>query len=104
MKPNDDYGGKGIHFGWETIESEWDDAIDVALRSPYVVQERVPVERTDIPVFSDGEACIESLTVDLDPFLFRGEVEGGMVRLAAGSVVNISQGGGETALVVLKDI
>ena len=51
LKPNDDYGGKGIHIGWETSESEWDDAIEEALRSPYVVQERVPVERTDMPGF-----------------------------------------------------
>jgi hypothetical protein len=32
-----------------------------------------------------------------------GEVEGGMVRLAPGSLVNITQGGGETALAILED-
>jgi hypothetical protein len=50
----------------------------------------------------NGEARIESLTVDFDPFLFRGNVEGGMVRLAAGSLVNITSGGGETALAILE--
>ena len=45
---------------------------------------------------------MESLTVDFDPFLFCGVVEGGMVRLASGSLVNITQGGGETALAILK--
>lgn len=102
LKPNDDYGGKGIHFGWESSESEWDQAIEVALGEHYVVQERVAVERSEIPVFSNGEARIESLTVDFDPFLFKGHVEGGMVRLAAGSLVNITSGGGETALAILE--
>lgn len=102
LKPNDDYGGKGINFGWESTELEWDEAIENALGAKYIVQERVAVEKTNIPVFSDGEARMESLTVDFDPFLFRGVVEGGMVRLAAGSLVNISSGGGETALAILK--
>ncbi len=102
LKPNDEYGGAGIHFGWESSESEWDDAINAALAAPYVVQERVAVEKTDIPVFKDGEARIESLTVDFDPFLFKGHVEGGMVRLAPGSLVNITSGGGETALAILE--
>jgi hypothetical protein len=102
LKPNDEYGGKGISFGWECTEAEWDDAIEAALAADHVVQERAEVERTQIPVFSGGEARIESLNVDFDPYLFMGEVEGGMVRLAAGSLVNITQGGGETALAVLE--
>lgn len=102
LKPNDDYGGKGIKLGWECSESEWDEAIETALGSKYVVQERADVEKTNIPVFREGEARMEQLTVDFDPFLFMGEVEGGMVRLASGSLVNITQGGGETALAILK--
>lgn len=104
LKPNDEYGGKGIYIGWEASESEWDDAIGIALSLPYVVQERVPVEKTDIPAYADGEAAMVSLNVDFDPFLFNGVVEGGMVRLAASSIVNISQGGGETALAILKGV
>ncbi|MBK8302619.1 MAG: hypothetical protein IPK98_04135 [Chloracidobacterium sp.] len=102
LKPNDDYGGKGINFGWESTVSEWDDAIESAVAARYVVQERVAVEKTDIPMFENGEARLRSLTVDFDPFLFQGVVEGGMVRLAAGSLVNISSGGGETALAILE--
>ncbi len=102
LKPNDDYGGKGITFGWESTVSEWDDAIESAVAARYVVQERVAVEKTDIPMFENGEARLRSLTVDFDPFLFQGVVEGGMVRLAAGSLVNISSGGGETALAILE--
>ncbi len=103
LKPNDDYGGTGIKFGWECSESEWYDGIQNALAGQYIVQERVEVEMTDIPVYNEGEARIESLTVDFDPYLFHGTVEGGMVRLAAGSLVNITAGGGETGLAILTD-
>ncbi|MBV9216319.1 MAG: hypothetical protein JO053_09090 [Acidobacteria bacterium] len=102
LKPNDDYGGHGIILGWESSERAWDDAIQAALTEPYVVQERVGNEKVEMPAFAEGTARMETLNVDFDPFLFRGEVEGGMVRLAPGSLVNITQGGGETALAILK--
>ena len=102
LKPNDDYGGSGIVVGWEATESEWDDAIEGALSSPYVVQERAPVEKVLFPTY-DGEAVMEELLIDFDPFLFRGKVEGGLVRLSPRSLVNVAAGGGEAALVVLED-
>ena len=46
---------------------------------------------------------MEELLIDFDPFLFRGKVEGGLVRLSSSSLVNVAQGGGETALIVLED-
>jgi hypothetical protein len=104
LKPNDDYGGKGISIGWECTESEWDDAIDIALAQPFVVQERVNVEKTRIALFSESEAHVEELNVDFDPFLFNGTVEGGLVRLAASSLVNITQGGGEAGLAIVDGV
>ncbi len=104
LKPNDDYGGHGITFGWESSESQWDDAIENALSHQYVVQERVRVDKIEMPVFDGSEARMESLNVDFDPFLFGGHVEGGMVRLGKGSLVNISSGGNETALAILDDV
>lgn len=103
LKPNDDYGGHGIFIGWESSDSEWDDAIQAALRSPYVVQQRVGLEKIRIPTFRSGEAALETLLVDFDPYLFRGQVEGGMVRLSDKTLINVTQGGGETALAILKD-
>jgi hypothetical protein len=40
--------------------------------------------------------------VDTNPFLFRGRVEGAMVRLSASPVVNVSSGGGEAGLFVIE--
>jgi hypothetical protein len=102
LKPNDDYGGKGITLGWETSESEWEQALEDALQHSFIVQERARVGKISIPALSE-KVEMEELLVDFDPFLFDGKVEGGLVRLSAQSLVNVSQGGGETALVVLED-
>ena len=102
LKPNDDYGGKGIIVGWESSKSEWENAIDEALKDSFVVQEKVLVEKQTFPVFAD-KVYLEELLVDFDPFLFLNKVEGGMVRLSSSTLVNVTQGGGQTALVVLED-
>lgn len=101
LKPSDDYGGQGVRLGWESSEGDWDAALEEALENDYVVQEKAPVDKIRIASFADGEAFRQELLVDFDPYLFRGNVEGGMVRLSADSIVNITQGGGETGLVVL---
>lgn len=102
LKPNDDYGGKGITLGWETSESEWEKAIQDALPHPFIVQQRARVGKISIPALSE-KIQMEELLVDFDPFLFDGKVNGGLVRLSGQSLVNVTQGGGETALVVLED-
>lgn len=101
LKPNDDYGGKGISMGWETSPSDWQTAIENALKDSFIVQERVPIEKTSFPAYSDKVEMLE-LLVDFDPFLFMGKVEGGLVRLSSQSLVNITQGGGQTALIILE--
>ncbi|HYE64006.1 MAG TPA: hypothetical protein VD966_00405, partial [Pyrinomonadaceae bacterium] len=102
IKPNDDYGGEGVVLGWEIAPEDWEEAINLALRRPCVVQERVPVQKVLMPVFSD-RLEMEEMLVDFDPFLFLNEVEGGLVRLSSSSLSNVSSGGGETALLVLED-
>lgn len=102
LKPNDDYGGKGITLGWETEAGEWEKAIEEGLGDAYIVQERATVEKKIFPVF-DREVTLEELLVDFDPFLFQNECEGGLVRLSSSSLVNVTQGGGQTALIVLED-
>ncbi len=103
LKPNDDYGGSGIVVGWESSETEWDAAIENALRVPFVVQERVEVAKVNFPTY-DNEASLVNLLIDFDPFIFRGKVEGGLVRLSNQSLVNVAAGGGEAAMVVLEEL
>jgi uncharacterized circularly permuted ATP-grasp superfamily protein len=100
MKPNDEYGGKGVHVGWEMTDTEWEKALEEALRSSYVVQEKVELRRQTFPLL-DGELRFEDLVVDLDPFLFQGEVEGFLTRLSSTSLANVSSGGGQVPAFVV---
>ena len=34
LKPNDEYGGKGVNLGWEMTEGQWDAALESALDDP----------------------------------------------------------------------
>lgn len=102
LKPNDDYGGRGVVLGWETTDKEWKTALQGALEKPYVVQERVNGVRTNMPAYSD-RVSLEEMYVDLNPFLFENKVEGALVRLSPGPLLNVTSGGGQTALLVLED-
>lgn len=102
LKPNDDYGGHGVVLGWETGVEEWREAVKAAFHKPYIVQERVFLERTSIPAYLD-EVYLDSLFVDFNPFLFQNEVEGALIRLSASSLLNVTSGGGQTALLILED-
>jgi hypothetical protein len=103
LKPNDDYGGHGVFLGWETSPKEWDEAILLALTRPYVVQERAPLQKIAMPTFSGG-LRLDEMFVDFNPFLFHNEVEGALVRLSSSSLLNVTSGGGQTALLVLEDL
>ncbi len=102
LKPNDDYGGHGVFIGWETGAEGWERAILLALEHPYVVQERVPIKKVQIPTFTD-QVRMEEMFIDFNPFLFDNEPEGALVRLSSSSLLNVTAGGGQTALLVLEN-
>ncbi len=94
MKPNDEYGGKGVFIGWETSGAEWARALQEALRTPYVVQQRVELRRQAFPELGP-ELRFRDFVVDLDPYVFDGEVEGFLTRLSGTSLANVTSGGGQ---------
>jgi uncharacterized circularly permuted ATP-grasp superfamily protein len=103
LKPNDEYGGKGVFIGWETSESEWDAAIEEGLRSSYVVQEKVELARQAFPELAeDGSVRFRDLVVDMDPFVFQGEVEGFLTRLSGSSLANVTSGGGQVPAFLIE--
>ena len=104
LKPNDDYGGHGVHIGWESDESTWDAAIAEALAGDYLVQERVTTGREVFPALTDdgGYELAEQL-VDLDPLLFFGRVRGAFTRLSTTSLCNVTSGGGMVPTFILKE-
>ena len=101
LKPNDDYGGRGITFGKSSTASEWESALTEALSGDYVVQEKIELRKEVFPIFSDSHWALQPMYVDTNPFLFAGRVEGALVRLADLPVVNVTSGGGETGFLVI---
>jgi hypothetical protein len=99
LKPNDEYGGKGVVLGWETTASAWDDALQTALRDPHgswIVQERIAVRREVFPQFDDaGCVTMRDMLVDFAPYLFRGKIGGYLTRLSATGLANVTSGGGQ---------
>jgi len=96
LKPNDEYGGKGVLIGWETDHDTWNDALQAALQDPAIVQERALITYEDFPAFlADGELDISHRLVDCDPFVFNGDtIDGCLVRLSKVTLLNVTAGGG----------
>lgn len=103
LKPNDDYGGRGIFFGKSATESEWDERLQVALAGDYVAQELIALRTEMFPIFNEREWSLQPMYVDTNPFVFRNRVNGAMVRLSDSPIVNVSSGGGETGFFILED-
>ena len=105
IKPNDEYGGSGVTLGWETTESQWDDAIAKALadrESAWVAQERISIRREPFPICVDGRVEMRDMLVDFAPYLFRGKLAGFLTRLSATGLANVTSGGGQVPAFVVE--
>ena len=95
LKPNDEYGGKGIVLGWQTGAAGWEQAIRTALSEPYIVQERVAIPSEPYPSLVDGRLELADRMLDTNPFVFYGDyVDGCLSRLSAEALLNVSAGTG----------
>ncbi len=94
LKPNDEYGGKGVVLGWTVDQFEWEQTVAVALTQSYVVQAAVDVPRDSYPVVMGNEVEMLSLSRDMDPYLFDGKVGGLLVRLSSSALLNLTAGAG----------
>lgn len=100
LKPNDDYGGKGITLGWEVSQAQWAAALTDAAASDFVAQERVILVAEPFPRLDD--LVDQDLFVDLDPYLYLGRMHGALARLGAGGLCNVSSGGGQVPLFITE--
>lgn len=97
LKPNDDYGGKGIVLGWQVDEEGWRQAIGTALAQPYIVQERIAIPSEPYPSLRDGRLDVSDRIEDTAPYVFDGEYVSGLLsRLSTESLVNVTAGGGSS--------
>ncbi len=95
LKPNDEYGGKGIVLGWETDPINWAQTIQTALTEPYIVQERVDIPSEPFPSMINGHVELIDRMLDTNPFVFYGDyVDGCLSRLSTEALLNVSAGSG----------
>ena len=95
LKPNDEYGGKGIVLGWEVDQSGWEHAIQSALGEPYIVQHRVALPSEPYPSFVDGKVHVVDRMVDTAPYAAYGAyIDGCLSRLSTAALLNVTAGGG----------
>lgn len=104
LKPNDEYGGKGVVLGFESNESDWDAGLAMALRHGYVVQEIVDIHREPF-MMKTGDGWMEVPTVlDLDPYI-NGPLMGGcLTRTSTSNLANVTAGGGTLPTFILRYI
>jgi glutathionylspermidine synthase len=95
LKPNDEYGGKGIILGWEVDGDAWQKAIATALSEPYIVQQRIALPTEPYPSVVDGRVVFADRMVDTAPYVAYGDhVDGCLTRLATAALLNVTAGGG----------
>jgi len=95
LKPNDEYGGKGIVLGWEATDAQWEAGLAAASEEPYIVQERIALPKEAYPSVIDGTLEIFDRMLDTAPFAVDGAyIEGCMTRLGTAALLNVTAGGG----------
>ncbi len=95
LKPNDAYGGRSVTLGWTVDDSTWDAAVNAALATPTIVQERIDLACERYPVFAGGRLAFEPRWEDTCPFVGPDDgVFGCLSRLSSVPLVNVTAGGG----------
>ena len=102
LKPNDEYGGKGVTLGFTVSQSEWDAALDAGLRDGYVVQEVVDIYREPFLMQTDGSWDLVPAVIDLDPYINGPDVGGCLTRISASNLANVTAGGGTLPMFILR--
>jgi hypothetical protein len=104
LKPNDDYGGRGIVLGWTVTAEKWQDAIRNALDEPYIVQQRVTIPEEPFPSWVDGGLDIHDRSLDTAPYVSHGRfVEGCLTRISTDELLNVTAGGGSNVPTLLLE-
>lgn len=85
LRPNDHECDQRVFIGAEMSAGAWDRALRLALRTPYVVQERFLCGPQLFPVFQYGELQMKEAEVSVHPHVFNGKVHGASAALETSS-------------------
>ncbi len=95
LKPVASQGGKGVVLGWLSSDAAWSTALDGAIATPHVVQQRVSTRHERYPTAIDGGLQTRDYTTDFSAFVWNTEiVRGYMARVSEGPLMNVSAGSG----------
>ena len=104
LKPNDDYGGRGIVLGWTVTSERWEAAIRTAIDEPFIVQQRVAIPEEPFPSWIDGRLDIHDRSLDTAPYASHGRfVEGCLTRISTDELLNVTAGGGSNVPTLLLE-
>lgn len=97
VKPNDEYGGKGVVLGWTVSQSEWETILQERLNEPTIAQKKVTLPAEPYPSFVDGSVQVYERMLDTDPYIWYGSyMSGSLCRLSTAALLNVTAGGGST--------
>jgi hypothetical protein len=97
LKPSDAYGGEGVVLGWTVDDATWSQALQSALGTPHIVQERVTIPSEPYPSWVEDKMEIYDRMLDTAPFVTHGDyMEGMLTRLSTAALLNVTAGGGST--------
>ncbi len=81
LRPNDDSADHRVFVGAQMTQSAWATALRIALRTPYVVQERFGSGHQLFPVFQYGQLQMKEVEVSVHPHVFNGKMHGASAAL-----------------------
>jgi hypothetical protein len=84
-------------LGWTVDDSRWHEAVQIALQTPYIVQDRIVLPAEPFPALIDGKVHIGERMLDTAPYVCQGDyVDGCLTRIASDPLLNVTAGGGST--------
>ena len=90
LKPCFAMGGRGVSLGWECGRDEWELAVDQALLTPSIVQERVITAAESYPVATADGVGRSGLVGDLCVYTWEGAEVGGLYcRVSETGLLNL---------------
>ncbi|MBI2834913.1 MAG: hypothetical protein HYX76_10870 [Acidobacteria bacterium] len=85
-------------------DDHWFDLRPGLATGAWIVQERIHIRREVFPRFERGAGVtMQDMLVDFAPYLFRGKLAGYLTRLSATGLANVTAGGGQVPVFVVKE-